>query len=859
MFMKRIIALMLTIIFMLTLPIDRVLAIGDGEKLDGIQHNILYLVVGEPIVSTLSKQQIVIGINEGIHIDNPVLNIKNLNNDELRCIEGEITDESAILFEFNNLSVGEYKLISIVYMQEDIEIIDSFETLGIDAGFGVDIEQMTSKPDAYLVNEESEFSIASEEQAVVHDGGSTDIIDDIDSALQCATIDVDYMDADFSVASNKMTIVLDPGHGGNDGGASKTHNGRNYVEKNLNLSIAKYCKAELETYAGVTVYMTRSTDTYVGLEDRVNYAKSKGANVFISIHNNSMSDSGTHGAEVYYPNSNYVPSFNSTGSGLASSILKQLVGLGLADRHTKIRNANDYKYPDGSTADYYSVIRNSKLNGFPGIIIEHAYISNAADAANYLSSEDKLKKLGVADATGIAKYYGLVKGKNDDGVYKGSYTVCDGIYTISSKLNNNMVMDVKDSSVESGANVILNKNENMDSQKFKIHYLGNGLYSIINLNSMKLLELTNASKKSGANVQQYSSNGSTAQKWIIKSTGDGYYNFFSPVSGKAIDVSGAKANAGTNIQVYDNNGTNAQKFKLTLVDNEKSIEEGEYIIYSALNSSKAIDISGASKATEANVQLYQSNNTNAQRFNVKYLENGLYSIENINSKLCLDVKGGSWNNAANVQQYTANNTNAQKWFIKSAGDGYYYVISAISGNYLDVKSASTANGTNIRVYAPNGSNAQKFRFVSPNEKTISGKYYIQSSVNPNMALDISGASKNDSANCQLYTLNNTRAQQFEIEPCGEGYYTIKNVGSGKVLDVKNNSLSNGANVQQYSSNGTRAQKWLIRKNADETYSFIGYNSGKCLDITSGNMKNGSNIQIYFDNNTKAQKFNLIEI
>lgn len=76
----------------------------------------------------------------------------------------------------------------------------------------------------------------------------------------------------------------------------------------------------------------------------------------------------------------------------------------------KIRNSNDGStYPDGSVTDYYSVNHNSKLLGFPGIIVEHAYLTNASDIRYFLGNENGLRQLGVADATGIANYYGLSK------------------------------------------------------------------------------------------------------------------------------------------------------------------------------------------------------------------------------------------------------------------------------------------------------------------------------------------------------------------------------------------------------------------------------------------------------------------
>ncbi len=79
-------------------------------------------------------------------------------------------------------------------------------------------------------------------------------------------------------------------------------------------------------------------------------------------------------------------------------------------REILIRNSGDNtKYPDGSLADYYGVIRRSKEAGITAIIVEHAFLTNASDAA-FLSQESNLQRLGAADATGIANYLGLTKG-----------------------------------------------------------------------------------------------------------------------------------------------------------------------------------------------------------------------------------------------------------------------------------------------------------------------------------------------------------------------------------------------------------------------------------------------------------------
>ena len=117
---------------------------------------------------------------------------------------------------------------------------------------------------------------------------------------------------------------------------------------------------------------------------------------------------------------------------------KELVKLGLDDRGTHIKNTVHDRYSDGSLQDWYGIIRESKLRGVPAIIVEHAFLSNSSDYSNFLNSNSKLQKLGMADATGIAKAFGLSKKTGieiDTSSYKGMvgdvYQFLVGVYGIS--------------------------------------------------------------------------------------------------------------------------------------------------------------------------------------------------------------------------------------------------------------------------------------------------------------------------------------------------------------------------------------------------------------------------------------------
>ena len=154
-------------------------------------------------------------------------------------------------------------------------------------------------------------------------------------------------------------------------------------------------------------------------------------------------------------------------------------------------------------------------------------------------------------------------------------------------------------------------------------------------------------------------------------------------------------------------------------------------------------------------------------------------------------------------------------------------------------------------------------FVSPTAHAytfyIGDYYYLVSALDESMVVDVSGGSKNDEANIQLYEKNGTDAQLFRIARSSDGYYEIINKGSNKAIDVSGGGSDDCTNVWQYHQNGTSAQQWML-------YNAVGYSDGyisimnrcgKYLDVSGGNKDNGANIQIYTYNGTAAQVFKMV--
>jgi len=98
---------------------------------------------------------------------------------------------------------------------------------------------------------------------------------------------------------SKKIIVIDPGHGGKDSGAV----GNGFMEKEIVLQISKQLSEKLRTM-GYTVYMTRSNDVFIELKDRTKFANDKEADLFISVHANSIPKTSdplaAHGLETYF-------------------------------------------------------------------------------------------------------------------------------------------------------------------------------------------------------------------------------------------------------------------------------------------------------------------------------------------------------------------------------------------------------------------------------------------------------------------------------------------------------------------------------------------------------------------------------
>lgn len=157
-------------------------------------------------------------------------------------------------------------------------------------------------------------------------------------------------------------ILIDPGHGGRDLGASSPHK-QPILEKNLALKTSKELAHALKK-AGYRVAMTRTNDTFIELQDRTHHANSIEADLFISVHFNGAKNPKAHGLEVY---------FYTDKADTSRRVSSKRLGKDCVD--TLAQNLRMKKR--GLKEGNFHVIRETSM---PAILIEGGFVSHAQEA-----------------------------------------------------------------------------------------------------------------------------------------------------------------------------------------------------------------------------------------------------------------------------------------------------------------------------------------------------------------------------------------------------------------------------------------------------------------------------------------------
>ena len=492
---------------------------------------------------------------------------------------------------------------------------------------------------------------------------------------------------------------------------------------------------------------------------------------------------------------------------------------------------------------------------------------------------------------------------------KADRAVADGVYVVSAAADLSKVLDVEGGSLSDGARLQVYGTNMTQAQAFRFDYdEETGFYTITNEGSGKVLDAAGGSTSNGTRVQQYAPNGTLAQRWIVSRDGDGVKICSAAAPSQVLDLTGRSSSDGTKVQLWSSSGGSNQLFRLYSASPEKVSPcddmklDGVFEIVPASQESLRLDVTGASRAHGAGIQLYNDNATFAQLFRLEF-SNGYYRILSVNSGQAVAMSHGSVVPGIQACQEEPSGGDEQLFSASVDDDGdltFTCKANSLKLGFLSCTSGQAVVGTNS-----DDSSLVSFKLVKRTDLLKEGLVTVFSSMGDNKVLDVKNGDFSDGANVQLYDGNGTFAQKWNVTKvagransyrfesvCSGKYLTadgfnvcqrelddsevqiwtprvserggvvLENSANDKVLDVAGASTVNGTNVQVYGSNGTDAQRFYVDQVdplQDGMYTLhIGSNYKQVVDVAGGSSSDGANIQSWESNNSGAQKWNIFK-
>lgn len=516
------------------------------------------------------------------------------------------------------------------------------------------------------------------------------------------------------ISALDSNYVLDVSGGkANNGTNVQLYNGNGADAQNWNIEkfVSKYEQLDVSASSnknviadGVYVISSSMNSKYV--LDVKGGSTSNCGNVQLYLNNDSTAQAFkvTHDAQGYvtFTNVNSGKVLDVSG-GIARNgrNVQQYTSNGTRSQKWVIKKSgNGYTIVSALDSNFVLDLSSGRVNNSQNIQLYTSNDSNAQkwNLTKYLSKQEKLNQLAAEN-------------KN---------TLADGVYKIGNAQNSNYVLDIASGSKNDGANVQLYLSNGTTAQSFKVTHDTNGYVTFTNVNSGKALDVSGGKVVNSRNIQQYNSNGTKSQKWIVKKSNSGYTIISALDSNYVLDLSGGKVVNSRNIQLYQSNGSTAQQwtFEKNMTERERldematqnksMMDDGVYYIKNR-DVKFALDVSGGSAYSGANVQLYSLNKTDAQKWLVSHDSKGYVSFKNVNSGMYLTATGNS--NGANVNQQSSSNGYNQKWIIAFDSSQNIKLVSGLNSTLvIDVSGGKIQNGSNIQLYTSNNSAAQKWVF-----------------------------------------------------------------------------------------------------------------------------------------------------
>ena len=283
---------------------------------------------------------------------------------------------------------------------------------------------------------------------------------------------------------------------------------------------------------------------------------------------------------------------------------------------------------------------------------------------------------------------------------------------------------------------------------------------------------------------------------------------------------------------------------------EAFFPDEEYYIIPANDYNKTLQVPTSSNTPGTKTSLGERNGGAYNKWRVEKQSNDSYAIINSGSNLALDITGGSLANGTIIEQWTTHKDKAQQFVFIDNVDGTFTIVAKENKNL-----SITADDNNVSLDWNTESSSQRFYLVGVEPPVEDGEYTINSALDPNYAIDVTGgAIKKQGTNVELWEAHYAPNQRFILSRNNQtGYYTIAtSYDSSYVLDVSGASSGSNKNIQIWTANHSCAQLWRIAKNKDNTVHLYNACGNKSLDLHGATVRNGTNIATWDNHFGKSE-------
>ena len=289
-----------------------------------------------------------------------------------------------------------------------------------------------------------------------------------------------------------------------------------------------------------------------------------------------------------------------------------------------------------------------------------------------------------------------------------------------------------------------------------------------------------------------------------------------------------------------------------LVDTHPSVKAGTDNVedayhITATDSSKVVEVRGASTANGAEVEVYKLNGKNHQKVYLERDAQGFYTAWIVGSGKVIDVRGSALIPGTSIIQWANRSTDNQKWAVCSNGDGTYSLINKATGLALGTR------GNKLVGVRATSSERASFE-LNVTALVTGGIYAITPRTTSSVCIDVSRSSTKDGAKLALYTQHGTLNQRYHLLSAGTtNLWRIRTGSSGGWI-----TYSGGSVIQQGSSSTavSGANSWKMTFKGG-WFCLVNKASGKALDMRGGSTKSGTSIIAYAPNGRDSQHFNFV--